>query len=681
MNTPEISIGQSPSKWAVITGIDYYSDSEPSMNLKGCANDAVLVYNFLRSSVGVPQSNMQLHLARDPACLPSPPDPASNRPTVINMLRSIDQVTCQANPGDFVHIHFSGHGTREPTLHPDKKSVTGQDERLCFTDSEMTDVEFGQKLDDMAGPPYNLVILVTLDCCFSGGATRGGKYSAVRCKPRKRPALRAGPTTAFELSDDSYISGPLRDATLKQGWLYRDRKYNAMTACQPYEKSTEGPDESGRVHGAFTSSLISQLNNLGNSRSFTTYAVLQGVVEAAMKGNLSKLTGQQPLLLGPRKRVLFESFTHNDAPDFAHIIRISNSLLVIDRGRASGARLADVYRLSDPGKARAEAEMADDAIEVMITAVREYESDAKVCQSPERAASAGFQPVVRSGWLAKLVLRTEGVYARILHDGTDSSVAVVKKIQNDWRSCIDPAVPIHLILSSGNLESKTEVDVRFNVRVSSEVLEVLDSNIKPFEHLPTIHANSPEATTRLMHLLRHMQSFVEVSSMRTPKALCQPKPTFELSIAETDRPDNEPKIVSSWKIIFQNLHITKNSNTVLFVTVFNLTPLYGIRQIIPYDEGYGQQVEPGESLDAIVDIEIPEVLAKQYRENPSFRMRDVLKICITTQQTDLRHFELEDLLEGIVPDLRHAKARAPKIGQQASWYIEKEIITRSLSVA
>ena len=110
-----------PSRWAVVVGVDHYSSTEPSSNLRGAVNDAVLMYELLRDLLKIPESNIRLHLARNPGFLPTTSDPASTSPTITNLLQSIDHIIEHARPGDLVHIHFSGHGVRELTLHSDKK--------------------------------------------------------------------------------------------------------------------------------------------------------------------------------------------------------------------------------------------------------------------------------------------------------------------------------------------------------------------------------------------------------------------------------------------------------------------------------------------------------------------------------------------------------------------------------
>jgi len=347
MPEDESMAAEAPSAWAIVVGIDRYSTAHQGMNLRGACNDAVAIYKFLCSSLKLPKSNIRLHLSRDPRTPLIEKDPPSLPSTFWEFVDSLDYIRRKARPGDFVHIHFSGHGNREITLHDDKKSKTDHDERLCFADdNEMTDVMFGEKLDELAAPPYNLTLLVTLDCCFSGGMTRDGHYSGVRSKPSSQ---------VIAINPRGYSTGPSlssssRDATLRKSWLYRDRAYNVIAACQPHEKSIEcsDPASGNRIHGALTSTLISQLENLREQRSFITYSVFQEILESALEGTFGHITKQKPMLIGPKNRLLFLSSVRGDATTVASIRKIRSEVMFIDRGSVHGSNVGDIYTVHDP---------------------------------------------------------------------------------------------------------------------------------------------------------------------------------------------------------------------------------------------------------------------------------------------------------------------------------------------
>ncbi|KAI8633999.1 caspase domain-containing protein [Xylariaceae sp. FL1651] len=682
----DISIAtEASSAWAIVVGIDLYSTTHQAMNLRGACNDAVLIYKFLRSSLKIPKSNIRLHLSRDPDIPLSEKDPPSLLPTFWEFLDSLDHIRREARPGDFVHIHFSGHGNREITLHEDKKSKTDQDERLCFVDNEMTDVMFGEKLDELAAPPYNLTLLVTLDCCFSGGMTRDGQYSAVRNKPSSQ---------AIALHPRDYKTEPImlsssRDANLNKGWLYRDRAYNVIAACQPYEKSMEAPDPASenKIYGVLTSTLISQLKHLRDRRSFMTYNVFQGIVESALKGTFGQITQQKPMLIGPRNRLLFLSSVREDAPNVAIIRKVKSEVMFIDRGSVNGSNVGDIYTISDPGASLNQIRRSTEEehhtpatrippLKIIITAVKEYESEAREYVEPGILPKGNHARLVKSGWLANLVQRSRVAEAQVVQRDGNRSNAVVRMVRNEWLSYNEPVAPWRLLFPGDKLST---LKPTCYIHVSPISIEVHDRNDKPYPNLPLLKfaqdqsTSTAEVTRRLMGLLQHLKVYDEVEAIRTPPRLHQTTVPFDLRVTPCECPPDEPSVLSSWEI---TVHNTQPGP--LFVAVFNLTPLYGVKQLFPSDEGHMMPSVTGKPAHTIIDISVPDMLQRQYQSDPSFIMQDILRIFITTENTNLRHLELEDITEGWTPASRTGKARRLKDEIQASWWVkDKKIITKS----
>lgn len=672
-----MNASQTPICWAVVIGIDYYSSSTPESNLKGCANDAVMVYDFLRKSLGVPEKNIFLHIARDPASKTTIEDPQSTSPTKDNILASLDQVKAKASPGDFVLIHFSGHGDREPTVYPDKKSKSAQDEMLCFiNDEDLRDVEFGERLDNMAASPNQLVVLATLDCCFSGGATRGAKDYGLRCRPQNRTSMAVSPAAGAAGSESGYpdeigTSRGSRDATLVHSWLYRDRDYNAIAACQPYETAKERPDAEGHWHGVLTSCLVSSLTSIGGKRKFMTYKDLHGILEVKISRQLGGKK-QQPIQIGEQNRILFDArkIPWDNSRAHAHVQELQPDRVVIDKGIALGVSFGDRYRIYDPSKLQTDFKSTivqgngEGAVEVIIISVQDFSSEAKIYVAPGTAASWDLTQV-QVGWFATLINRADAVHALICTERMDIATA---EIQRSWQTHIDPAMPIQLVFMEDEDDTSLKETPRFIVEQDSQSsFTILDSEQKPFENFLKLPVDSPDLAKRLMYLLRHLQKFLRVREMKTLSNGSQSP--FRLSIEETQDKGDNTNAVSSWKISFENLH-----TTTLFIAVLNLTPLYGIQQILPYQDGYSVPVEPGKNIEEIFDIEVPEVLAEAYCKS-SFRMTDVVKVFITTEQVDFSDYRLRNL-ENTMP--RNFRDMKPRKANVRTWYVEdKEIFTHS----
>lgn len=694
--------GPDPTKWAVLVGVDLYSPIGLEQNLKGCVNDAVLVYNFLRDDLKVPKDNMCLHLERNPESAASidAPDPEHLPATKASFLRSLKNVMDRTEEGHFVHIHFSGHGdydeVHETQPHPSQY--------LCFSDSDMEDVEFGNLLDDMARE-NKVTVLVTLDCCFSGGATRDhqpeGDWAAIRCKPK--PGAEDDRTRGSNGEDDD----PDRHITLQKGALYRDRHYTIMTACQPHEKCRE-LEVKGRKHGLFTSSLISLLKTLSSeehNRHLSTYEMLQAALEVTIHRECDSRgkPRQNPTLFGPRSRVLFETMTLNDSRGFAVVTSVAEGEVKLNRGHVSGTKQGDKYRLSPLSVAH---EMLTDvmgtrAIMVEVTdVIRAYDCSAKLsfeCVSGE--GHVDLQHMVQTGWLARLVERDSPVQALISHDEWASSAAAVKRIQESWAEFRDPTVPVDLVFP-GALPCPSPP--RFNVEIRrgnkfTEV-EIRNSRGEPFPHLGKIPGSFPDLPRRVMGMLRHLQSYLLVSELESPVQSGRDTGLYDMTLSDADH-----KLRADRSTLEDSTRIMNFKNTAgqtLYVTVLNLTPLYGVVRLFPTTTGEGsgggKPVDNGawmRNMGIPITIEVPLTFAEKYRQSSDFEMKDDVKLFITTKPTDLRHYELDDLEttepqcledlnvaeDGLKEEGRPVK-KIPEDDRLAeTWWVEKlEIATKGL---
>ena len=92
-------------------------------------------------------------------------------------MNSLHQLGRMAPSGSLVYIHYSGHGGRAKTLFPQVKGEDGVDEGLVPTDigtphgQYVRDLEIAEILQNFESK--GLVVTLVLDCCHSGGATRG----------------------------------------------------------------------------------------------------------------------------------------------------------------------------------------------------------------------------------------------------------------------------------------------------------------------------------------------------------------------------------------------------------------------------------------------------------------------------------------------------------------------------
>jgi hypothetical protein len=245
------------SRYALLIGIDAYSEKP----LKGCVRD---VHEIKHHLDGIPKPGVQTHMLT--ASLTK--DPTSSRtteesklwPTHRTVVDTLNQITCQAKEGDFVYIHFSGHGT---AFRPPLPSSSSR----IFLNPSTGDLalnllqEDGSKIHYLRGSELaywvkamadkNLIVTLVLDCCFSGSVMRNNaSVQYLDYDPQidaaHPPNLKQSLSSEDELRHLAY-----RNASLRPNWLVNPDRYTVITACGPTEVAKE-IQIGGQAYGALS---------------------------------------------------------------------------------------------------------------------------------------------------------------------------------------------------------------------------------------------------------------------------------------------------------------------------------------------------------------------------------------------------------------------------------------------
>lgn len=147
-----------PRHRALLVGINEYPD--PGMQLEGCVNDTFLMSGALQD-VGVPASGIRVLLDR--------------RATTDAIWERLAWLLDDPQPGDQRVFFYSGHGAQVPNYGPEDE-VDHVDECLVpydFDWSPQHSILDDRFFDMYAQLPYDTLFTAILDCCHSGGMTRG----------------------------------------------------------------------------------------------------------------------------------------------------------------------------------------------------------------------------------------------------------------------------------------------------------------------------------------------------------------------------------------------------------------------------------------------------------------------------------------------------------------------------
>ncbi|KAM7259285.1 hypothetical protein ACFE04_015026 [Oxalis oulophora] len=134
-------------KVALLVGCNY---AKTQYALHGCINDVVAMRETLVQRLGFEQSNIKLLTDAD--------DDNTVLPTGANIKAALNQMIDEAQPGDVLYFHYSGHGTTIEK--PVGDAIVPCDFNL------ITDVDFRVLVDRV---PKGASLTILSDSCFSGG--------------------------------------------------------------------------------------------------------------------------------------------------------------------------------------------------------------------------------------------------------------------------------------------------------------------------------------------------------------------------------------------------------------------------------------------------------------------------------------------------------------------------------
>lgn len=191
-------IGVTPAlareNYALLIGASEYRNLEERFWLKGPANDVKLVQTYLTTTAPVPFAVENVHVLADGV-------EGAQAPTLAAIREAFAELTTQVQPGDFVYLHFSGHGSQAPAADPDSE-LDGLDELFLPVDigpwsdeigtveNALVDDEIGQLIDGLREKGAD--VWAVFDSCHSGTVTRAAPSGDEEVRTRQLPPEALG---------------------------------------------------------------------------------------------------------------------------------------------------------------------------------------------------------------------------------------------------------------------------------------------------------------------------------------------------------------------------------------------------------------------------------------------------------------------------------------------------------
>jgi hypothetical protein len=304
---------------ALLIGASTYPNLDERFHLRGPANDIDLVATYL-------QSNPVAQFAPGNITVLADGVTGGVAPTLAAIRQGFADLAASVQPGDFVYLHFSGHGSQAPAQDASTE-VDGLDELFLPVDigpwndtvgtveNALVDDEIGQMIDAIRAKGAD--VWVVFDSCHSGTATRAAAGLEEEVRERKLgpaalgipaqrmieaegasralPDPRSTPAPAVETSEDT------GKTTGKMGTL------TAFFAAQTNETTPEKNMPKGkagrRLQGVFTYTLFETMAE----RPGITYRQL--AQEVLRKYSVLNLARSTPLFEGALDDPIFGTGT------------------------------------------------------------------------------------------------------------------------------------------------------------------------------------------------------------------------------------------------------------------------------------------------------------------------------------------------------------------------------------
>jgi hypothetical protein len=327
--------GSAQTKRALIVAIGNYPNPKVNKWKRiNSLNDVPLIKNALLNQKFLPE-NINIIT-----------DSMATRSGIENALNGL---ISSSGAGDIVVIHFSSHGVQ--LLDDNGDEVDGLDECIVpygarysrndslfqtYANDYFRDDEFGEKitlLRNKLGRSGD--VLVSIDACHSGSATRGGGPLIRGDNPPMVPTTMTDEVKRkMQLKDSAGVFKDNNNATLNADAA----TYVLFSASQAQENNAECLDEQNNPVGSLSYALSRSLNMLEGK---ITYRSLFARIEDDMR---EKVPDQKPVLEGDGiDRDLFGGKFQVQQPYFTVNVDSSSSrLIIVNGGSVAGVTVGSV---------------------------------------------------------------------------------------------------------------------------------------------------------------------------------------------------------------------------------------------------------------------------------------------------------------------------------------------------
>lgn len=664
---------QTPKIFALLIGIDCYMpnrlpDGSRYRNLGGCVRDITHVEAFLIDERKVPKAQiLKLTASVNPNEPTKPlelPEKLPTRQNTIDAFRKLGEMAAEKAQ---VYIHYSGHGGRAKTVFPSIKGEDEIDEGLVPTDIGTSEGQYLRDLDlaillkELVDK--KLTVTVVLDCCNSGGVTRGDVEirggEGIDEKPLQPGQELLAPLETLAATWRSIAEQTTRG--LKASGLRAARDYVLLAACRQNEYAYEYAfnRETKERNGALTYWLLDTLRQQNPGQ---TYQDLFDRINAKIH---SQFPQQTPILMGENNRVIFG----NELAERVHTVPV----LKVEKNAETGEKQA----VLGVGQANGIGKGAEFAIYPRTTTdLTKKENRVAIARIIQRGATDSMcklEPIygeelnVEDGDRAVLVSPSVNLVRKVylLPQEAASAEDLAKSLlppnkllpeifkqQEKALEAIKNALPGNgwVELAEEVVAADDDEGVVYQVVLNNqEEYEICDRTGHPFQGMPPIQASDRDATATVVKRLVHLAKYhataeldnTDKDSPLTGKLIVEwlgSSNTYEPGDKIPPKSQLKPFAAASKPTVKLGdcvfMSIQNNSFQAFNVTVLDLASDWSIQQIAPGAENF-ITIEAGKKETIAISA--------------TSEGEDIVKIFATVGPISLRWLELPSLDEDIQP--------------------------------
>jgi hypothetical protein len=654
---------QTPNIYALLVGVDCYMpnrlpDGSYYKNLGGSVGDISRVEAFLKDIQKVPDTQI-LKLTASPSREDErkPVEAPDQLPTRNNIIDNFRKLGEMAPAGSQVYIHYSGHGGRAKTVFEAIKGPGEIDEGLVPTDigtSEgqyLRDLELAHLLQELV--KKNLTVTVILDCCHSGGATRGdAEIRGMDVKDDKPLQPNHQPVASVDELRATWESlTGVGTRGLKAGGIPESDQYVVLAACRQNEYAYEYAfnRETRERSGALTHWLLDTLRQPNPGQ---TYKNLYDRINPQIH---SQFPSQTPLLLGAGDRLIFG--TGRGETVFAvPVMKIEQTdgelQAVLAVGQANGVTKGAEFAIYP----RTATDLTKKEDRVALARVIQRGASDSLCkleaiEGKELKVEPGDQAVqigVAPSLVRKIALLPKEEEA---NEPTKKALTAIKAaIAQSGKGWVELGDTIPEGDNGEGIDYFVEVNDKGEYEIRGSGGELL-KNMAPV--LKIDNATAPEKVVkRLIHLAKY-QAAITIANNDADSPLADKLSVQWLGTSDIYDPGDPIPAASQLQKFADPTKPTAKAGEYIFLSIRNNAPVALNIAVLNFEASWAiEQIYPRSSMENFMTLEPGKEEKLPFRlslEGEGDAAENTMKVFATKDQANFRWLELPSLNEEITP--------------------------------